>query len=258
MWDGTAEQVRTRWRLGKGVTMPLLLNASRMASDYGQSYQTFTIIDHEGLIRFKTSYLIPMDELRDEVLLALADIPPIEEEVEEPVETEETVETIETVEAEETVETVETEETVETIETVEPADIQNMFDLFYTEAEEMVETEETEEMEETEETVVTAVVTFDQASVPQAFSLAQNAPNPFNGETLIRFALPQSSQVELTIYNLLGQPVAVLVQGPSAAGTFSVRWDGRDQTGRAVTSGVYLYQLRAGDYTEVRKLLLIR
>ena len=190
MWDGTTEQVHTRWRLGKGVTMPLLLNASQMASDYGQSYQTFTIIDHEGLVRFKTASLIPMEELRDEVLLALADIPPIEEEVEEPVET--------------------------------------------------------------------AVETSDQASVPQAFSLAQNAPNPFNGETLIRFALPQPSQVELTIYNLLGQPVAVLVQGPSGAGTFSVRWDGRDQTGRAVTSGVYLYQLRAGDYTEVRKLLLLQ
>ena len=190
MWDGTAEQVHTRWRLGKGVTMPLLLNASQMASDYGQSYQTFAIIDYEGLIRFKTSYLIPMDELRDEVLLALADIPPIEEEVEEPVET--------------------------------------------------------------------AVETSDQASVPQTFSLAQNAPNPFNSNTVIRFALPQPSQVELTIYNLLGQPVAVLVQRPSGAGTFSVRWDGRDQAGRAVTSGVYLYQLRAGDYTEVRKLLLLR
>ena len=190
MWDGTTEQVHTRWRLGKGVTMPLLLNASQMASDYGQSYQTFTIIDHEGRIRFKTASLIPMEDLRDEVLLALADIPPIEEEVEEPVET--------------------------------------------------------------------AVETSDQASVPQAFSLAQNAPNPFNGETLIRFALPQPSQVELTIYNLLGQPVAVLVQGPSAAGSFSVRWDGRDQTGRAVTSGVYLYQLRAGEYTEVRKLLLLQ
>ena len=190
VWDGTAEQVHTRWRLGKGVTMPLLLNASRMASDYGQSYQTFAIIDHEGLIRFKSSYLIPMEDLRDEVLLALADIPTIEEEVEEPVET--------------------------------------------------------------------AVETSDQASVPQAFSLAQNAPNPFNGETLIRFALPQSSQVELAIYNLLGQPVAVLVQGPSAAGTFSVRWDGRDQAGHELTSGVYLYQLRADEYTQVRKLLLLR
>ena len=104
----------------------------------------------------------------------------------------------------------------------------------------------------------TAVETFDQASVPQAFSLAQNAPNPFNSETVIRFALPQPSQVELTIYNLLGQPVAILVQGSSAAGTFSVRWDGRDQAGRAVTSGVYLYQLRAGEYTEVRKLLLLQ
>ncbi|MYA21356.1 MAG: T9SS type A sorting domain-containing protein [Gemmatimonadetes bacterium] len=199
VWDGTAEQVHTRWRLGKGVTMPLLLNASRMASDYGQSYQTFAIIDHEGLIRFKSSYLIPMEDLRDEVLLALADIPTIEEEV---------------------------EETGETTETTAP--------------------------------VETAVETSDQASVPQAFSLAQNAPNPFNSNTVIRFALPQPSQVELAIYNLLGQPVAVLVQGPSAAGTFSVRWDGRDQTGRAVTSGVYLYQLRAGEYTEVRKLLLLR
>lgn len=170
--------------------MPFLLNASQMASDYGQTYQTFAIIDHEGLIRFKTTSLIPMDELRGEILLALADIPPIEEEVEEPVET--------------------------------------------------------------------AVETSDQASVPQAFALEQNAPNPFNSNTVIRFALPQPSQVELAIYNLLGQPVAVLVQGPSAAGSFSVRWDGRDQAGQAVTSGVYLYQLRAGEYTEVRKLLLLR
>ena len=249
MWDGTAEQVHTRWRLGKGVTMPLLLNASQMASDYGQSYQTFTIIDHEGLIRFKTTFLIPMDELRDEVVLALADIPPLEEETEEAVETEETVEAVEAVETEETVEAVEaveTEETVEAVEIIEPADIQNMFDSFNTET------------EETEEAVETAVETSDQASVPQTFSLAQNAPNPFNGETVIRFALPQPSQVELAIYNLLGQPVAILVQGPSAAGTFSVRWNGRDQAGRAVTSGVYLYQLRAGEYTEVRKLLLLR
>lgn len=188
-WDGTAEQMRTRWRLGKGVTMPLLLNASQMTSDYGQTYQTFAIIDHEGLIRFKTTFLIPIDELRDEVVLALADIPPIEEEV------------------------------VETVETA---------------------------------------VEMSEASTPPAFSLAQNAPNPFNSNTVIRFALPQPSQVELAIYNLLGQPVAVLVQGPSAAGTFSVHWDGRDQAGQAVTSGVYLYQLRAGGYTEVRKLLLLR
>ena len=233
-WDGTAEQVRTRWRLGKGVTMPFLLNAGQMATEYGQTYQTFTIIDHEGFIRFKTTSLIPMDELRDEVVLALADLPLLEEEMEETVET---------------VETVETEEAVETVETVETADLQNMFDSFDT---------ETEETEETEEAVVTAVETFDQASVPQAFSLAQNAPNPFNSNTVIRFALPQPSQIELATYNLLGQLVAVLVQGPSEAGTFSVRWDGRDQAGRAVASGVYLYQLRAGEYTEVRKLLLLR
>ena len=189
MWDGTAEQVRTRWRLGQGVTMPFLLNASQMAAAYGQTYQTFVIIDHEGFLRLKTNFLIPMDELRDEVVLALADLPPPEE------------------------------ETVEAVETA---------------------------------------VASAQASVPQAFALAQNAPNPFNSDTVIRFALPQPSQVELAIYNLLGQPVAVLAQGPSAAGTFAVRWDGRDQAGRAVTSGVYLYRLRAGEYTEVRKLLLLQ
>ena len=110
MWDGTAEQVNTRWRLGKGVTMPFLLNASQMAADYGQTYQTFAIVDHEGIIRFKTTSLIPMDDLRDEVLLALDDLPPLEEE------TEETEEAVETVETEETVETVETEETEETVE----------------------------------------------------------------------------------------------------------------------------------------------
>ena len=170
--------------------MPLLLKASQMAIAYGQGNQTFAIIDHEGIFRLKTKSLMPVGELRDEVVLALADLPPIEEEV------------------------------VETVET--------------------------------------AVETSDQASVPQAFSLAQNAPNPFNSNTVIRFALPQPSQVELTIYNLLGQPVAALVQGPRAAGTFSVRWDGRDQAGRPVTSGVYLYQLRAGERTEVRKLLLLR
>ena len=92
-WDGTAEQVHTRWRLGKGVTMPFLLNAGQMATDYGQTYQTFTIIDHEGFIRFKTTSLIPMDELRDEVVLALADLPLLEEETEETVETVETEET---------------------------------------------------------------------------------------------------------------------------------------------------------------------
>ena len=57
-----------------------------MANAYGQSYQTFAIIDHEGFIRFKTNFLIPMDELREEVVLALADLPPIEEEVVETVE----------------------------------------------------------------------------------------------------------------------------------------------------------------------------
>ena len=112
----------------------------------------------------------------------------------------------------------------------------------------------TQALEEIDDTAVEDV----EASLPRSFSLEQNAPNPFNSGTVIRFELPQPSQVELGIFNLLGQPVALLVKGPSEAGRFAVRWDGRDQEGRPATSGVYLYRLRVDQGTEVRKLLLLR
>ena len=112
----------------------------------------------------------------------------------------------------------------------------------------------TQALEEIDDTAVEDV----EAALPRSFSLEQNAPNPFNSGTLIRFELPQPSQVELGIFNLLGQPVALLVKGPSEAGRFEARWDGRDQEGRPATSGVYLYRLRVDQGTEVRKLLLLR
>ena len=106
----------------------------------------------------------------------------------------------------------------------------------------------------------TAVTETFAASLPQSITLAQNYPNPFNGSTVIRFALPTVSEVELAIFNLTGQQVATLASGERRAGTYTLRWDGRDDDGRALASGVYLYRLRTGDgqQVETRKLLLIK
>ncbi len=105
---------------------------------------------------------------------------------------------------------------------------------------------------------VTAVLEEYTAALPRAFALAQNYPNPFNSETVIAFELPRSGEVELTVYNLAGQQVAVLAQGHREAGTYALRWDGRDGRGQDLASGVYLYQLRAGTRFESRKLVLLR
>ena len=107
---------------------------------------------------------------------------------------------------------------------------------------------------------VTAVGEELDTKLPSAFLLSQNYPNPFNSATTIRFALPVNEEVELAIFNLVGQQVTTLVQGVWEAGTYTVRWDGRDDNGRELASGVYLYRLRAGDrkQVEIRKLLLVR
>ena len=104
----------------------------------------------------------------------------------------------------------------------------------------------------------TAVLEEHVATLPQGFALEQNFPNPFNGYTAIRFALPQSAQVELALYNMDGQKVATLIQDMRLAGVYTVRWDGRDNRGRKMATGTYLYRLQTGDNVEARKLLLLR
>jgi len=94
--------------------------------------------------------------------------------------------------------------------------------------------------------------------VPRAFSLAQNYPNPFNPSTTIRYQLEASRVVRLDIFNLLGQRVRTLVDAPQEAGVHSVRWDGRNEAGEAVASGVYVYRLRAGSFVATQTMLLIR
>ncbi len=98
-----------------------------------------------------------------------------------------------------------------------------------------------------------------------SFRLFQNYPNPFNPETAISYQLSAFSDVELAVYNLLGQKVRTLVQARQPAGRYEVKWDGRDEAEREVSSGVYIYRLRvstpserAGDFVQSRKMLLIR
>jgi hypothetical protein len=93
----------------------------------------------------------------------------------------------------------------------------------------------------------------DYKSVPKVYNLAQNFPNPFNPNTVINYQLPVSSDVELSVYNLLGQKVATLVSGRMEAGFHQIEWDA---TGFA--TGVYFYQMKAADFTDVRKMILIQ
>ncbi len=90
------------------------------------------------------------------------------------------------------------------------------------------------------------------------FILRQNYPNPFNPATAISYQLLAISQVDLLIYNLRGQKVRTLVQARQPAGRYEVKWDGRDDGGRPVPSGVYFYRLQAGGQAATRKMQLIR
>jgi len=89
--------------------------------------------------------------------------------------------------------------------------------------------------------------------VPQGFALGQNYPNPFNPETQIAFSLPHNSKVELSVYNVLGQKIATLVNTEMAAGLHTVTWS----AGNAPT-GVYFYTISAGDYTATKQMVLLK
>ncbi len=89
----------------------------------------------------------------------------------------------------------------------------------------------------------TAILVAELAHLPDFFQLYQSFPNPFNSTTVIRIVLPERGEIELSVYNLAGQKVANLVREVWEAGTYAVSWDGRDDDGRALATGTYLYQL---------------
>jgi len=94
--------------------------------------------------------------------------------------------------------------------------------------------------------------------IPTEYNLAQNYPNPFNPQTEIVFALPQADHVTLSIFNTLGQKIRTLVAQSYHPGFHTVIWDSKDNHGHPVASGIYLYQIRAGEFVQIRKMSLLR
>ena len=107
--------------------------------------------------------------------------------------------------------------------------------------------------------LATAVVETLEGAAPAAFALHQNAPNPFNSETVIRFDLDRGSErTFIEVYNSAGQKVATLLRGRWAAGAWALRWDGRSDDGETLGSGVYFLRLRTDRGSAARKLLILR
>ncbi len=105
---------------------------------------------------------------------------------------------------------------------------------------------------------VTDIADFEAKPVPTVYTLSQNFPNPFNPTTTIGYAIPASGHVELAIYNTAGQKVRTLVSNEQSAGFYKMVWDGRNEMGESVASGVYIYRLNSGSFSKTAKMNLIK
>ena len=101
-------------------------------------------------------------------------------------------------------------------------------------------------------------LSVDEGLLPEVFALHQNFPNPFNPITTIRYDVPEQSHVLMEIYNVLGQKVAVVVNGIHDPGFHAVRWNGTNLYGNSLSSGMYFYHIQAGDFRSIKKLILVK
>ena len=95
-------------------------------------------------------------------------------------------------------------------------------------------------------------------NIPDLIELLPNFPNPFNPETKIKYSVPESGYVKLSIYKIDGQLVRNLYTGGQLAGNYEVIWDGRNEYGNKVSSGVYFYRLQSNNFSQVRKMILLK
>jgi len=98
----------------------------------------------------------------------------------------------------------------------------------------------------------------DEFSLPSKFSLHDNYPNPFNPVTTIQYDLPEQSFVKITIYDLLGRVVATLVNHIEEPGFKSIVWNATSEQGQLVCAEMYIYQIKAGDFVQTRKMILLK
>ncbi|MBK9097684.1 MAG: T9SS type A sorting domain-containing protein [bacterium] len=97
-----------------------------------------------------------------------------------------------------------------------------------------------------------------QSNIPAEFKLEQNYPNPFNPSTVISYQLPVSSNVTLKVYDVLGDEIATLVDEYKTAGKYEIEFNSRSGNVRNLPSSVYFYQLKAGDFVETKKMILLK
>ncbi|KPL03996.1 MAG: hypothetical protein AMJ90_02500 [candidate division Zixibacteria bacterium SM23_73_2] len=98
----------------------------------------------------------------------------------------------------------------------------------------------------------------EEEAVPENFALFQNYPNPFNPYTTIRFALPRDCEVKLEVYNIVGQKVRTLAFGFFPKGVRQMEWDGKNQNGEDVSTGIYFYKIEAEEYSDIKTMVLLR
>lgn len=107
-------------------------------------------------------------------------------------------------------------------------------------------------------TIVTSDVKLHRAPLPKRCRLAQNYPNPFNTRTTISYELVENAQVEITIFNLMGERMKTLINEFQSKGEHSIIWDGRDEPGQEAASGTYYYQLKANDFVLTKRMILLK
>ena len=102
------------------------------------------------------------------------------------------------------------------------------------------------------------VAVDDRNELPTEYNLYQNYPNPFNPTTDIKFSLPHSGYVQIKVFDILGREVAELVNADFASGSYTVSWNGRNNSGVQVPSGIYIYTIRADEFVSSKKMMLIK
>ena len=106
---------------------------------------------------------------------------------------------------------------------------------------------------------VGVVVSVDDPGItPFEFALHQNYPNPFNPETTIQFDVAENSDVSVSVFNVMGQKVATLINGNLDAGVYQLTWNGLSDNGTALPSGMYFYEMKSPEFHSVKKLVLVK
>lgn len=98
----------------------------------------------------------------------------------------------------------------------------------------------------------------EQETIPYDLVLKQNYPNPFNAETVIEYELPSATRIKVSVYNILGRRVTTLIDQVQKAGCHKISWDGTNKRGASVSSGIYFYEIQAGELSQCKKMVLIK